>query len=538
MNQFALMKLTYPQYPKVPTGPRRTLLALAVFFFLVLVVWLLGIIYVYFHTGAEWGIPPAFAGNTLSLHTPPAKWEQLQPELGEAPDEYLQSEIEAAYLEAWQALNYAYREKDNAIWKDHFAESLWPELDSLLSQQQAFQVEQADLSHHLYLYAFSLDKQLVAFTDKGVLLKKKIAPTTEGEVLYNDLQAADFDVVMTLDDGRWKVRHLRRKTYTPQADGVASIADSVKVRSRQGHFLVGHKPFSPAGINYYPKATPWFDFWQQFDSTVIRQDLALIKELQLNTVRTFVFYELFGGSALQDSMLHKLDTFMDLAAEHDLKVVLTLFDFLPGYAIRYYGSHEKHLRQLLSRYRHHPALLAWDLKNEPDLDFETHGRNTVLDWLAYMAGRARAYDPDHPLTIGWSAAGEATLLKDKLDFISFHYYRTPDSIGIHLSNLRAEIPEKMIMVSEFGLPTYQYWWMPGGHSEEEQARYYQAFLDTVAVHPGTSFISWTLYDFPNLPDNVFGGPFWKTIPQKHYGIIRADGQHKPAAGILSRWDDH
>lgn len=527
--------MIYPQYLKANRAPRRTLLALTVLLLLGLVVWIMGMVMVYFHSGAEWGVPAPYAKNTLSQNTPEANWMKLEPELGEAPDAYLSREIGDAYLEAWQALNYAYRQKDREVWKDHFAESLWLEMDSLLLEQQDFLVNQADLSHHLYLHAFALDKQLVAFSDKGVRIKKKIADRREDHAFYNHIQRADFEVVMTLDDGKWKIRHFRRQPYSPQPESLLPLPDTLKVEVQQGQFRVGGKPFYPVGINYYPMQTPWFDFWTRFDTSVVRKDLELIRDLQLNTIRTFVFYDLFGGPDLQPAQLRHLDDLLDIAQQNGLKVILTLFDFLPDYQIQSYPSHEKHLKQLLTRYRHHPALLAWDLKNEPDLDFPVHGQEEVLDWLTYMAQRARIYDPDHPLTIGWSDAGSATRLAGNLDFLSFHFYRSPDSLRHQLDRIQAQAPDKMIVISEFGLPTYQYWWLPGGHTEAEQADYYQQVLSTSTAYPSVAFISWTLYDFPVLPDNVFGGPIWKTAPQKHFGIVRTDGQLKPAARILSNW---
>lgn len=523
------------QHIKATKAPRRTMLSLAVLILLGFAVWIIGAVFSYFHTGAEWEVPAPYAGNTLSKNAPTASWEALEPAIGEAPDAFLQKQISEAYLEAWQALHYAFRHKNHEVWKDHFAESYWPTLDSLLQSQEDLAVSQADLEHHLYLEAFALDKQLVSFIDKGVRIKKKITNQQSGMLIYNAIQQADFEVVMTLDDGKWKVRHLVRKAYTPPIGNGYPVADSMRVQAGAEHFLIGDEAFQVAGINYYPQETPWFDFWLEFDTAVVRRDLARIRDLNLNTVRTFVFYDLFGGAEPTEAMLTRLDTFMDLAAQFELKVVLTLFDFLPSYDIEFYASHEKHLLAMLNRYRHHPALLAWDLKNEPDLDFENHGRATVLDWLAYMSERVGVYDPDHPMTIGWSDASKASLLAEKLDFISFHFYISPDSLASYLNDIQQRVPDKTIMVSEFGLPTYNVWWLPGGHTEAEQAEYYQSILSTLAEYPNTSFISWTLYDFPELPDQVFGGPVWRTLPQQHYGIIRTDGRAKAAAAVLSGW---
>ncbi|KAA3631201.1 MAG: hypothetical protein DWQ02_16715 [Bacteroidetes bacterium] len=95
--------------------------------------------------------------------------------------------------------------------------------------------------------------------------------------------------------------------------------------------------------------------------------------------------------------------------------------------------------------------------------------------------------------------------------------------------------DKPVLITGFGLPSFKSF-IPGrGHSETDQANHYQEVLEVLEQHESTAFISWTLYDFPKLPGNVFGGPFWRKKPQKHFGLIKTDYRHKPAAKIISNW---
>jgi endo-1,4-beta-mannosidase len=48
------------------------------------------------------------------------------------------------------------------------------------------------------------------------------------------------------------------------------------------------------------------------------------------------------------------------------------------------------------------AILAWDLKNEPNLDFENRDKSNVLSWLEHMITVVKENAPNHLVTIGWS----------------------------------------------------------------------------------------------------------------------------------------
>lgn len=506
---------------------------MTVLLMLALVVWLMSTVMVYFRTGAEWGLPADFSPNALLEYAPRANWVQAVPVFGEAPDTFQLQQIERGYLEAWQALNLALRTRDTTILKDHFAETVRPELQQLISQQEGYWIEQADLSHRLSLHTFALDKQLAAFQDRGVRIKKRIIAQEGEQYIYSGVQSADFDVVMTLDDGKWRIRHLQRRPGEGWENDRPAGADSNRVMIVDRRFQIDGRAYRPKGINYYPMQSPWFDLWRSFDADVINKDFTIIRDLGFNTIRIFIFYELFGGGDVDPQMLEKLEKLLDLADAQGLKVMVTLFDFLPNYDIRQYPKHERHLRQIILHVRQHPALLAWDLKNEADLDYDNHGRRPVQEWLSYMLSRVREYDPLHPVTIGWSSAQAATALSDQVDFLSFHFYEPVSVLSDRLDTLSAAAKGKAVMISEYGLSTYQTAWWPGGYSEAEQAEYYRQVLNILAGYQDVSFLSWTLYDFPDIPEGVFSGSRRQKSLQKHYGIIRTNGEPKPAAAVLN-----
>jgi endo-1,4-beta-mannosidase len=181
----------------------------------------------------------------------------------------------------------------------------------------------------------------------------------------------------------------------------------------------------------------------------------------------------------------------------------------------------------VSRFKNHDAILAWDIKNEPNLDFNSRGKKTVLAWLDHILLLVKSIDNQHLVTIGWSNTESAHLLKDKLDFVSFHYYEDKANFEQSYLDLKAKIPNKQIILGEFGESSYGGFWKPFVGSEKKQATYFKE-MQQVLTAQNISFMSWTLYDFEDIPASVVGSRPWRTNPQKKFGFIDKDGNRKKA----------
>jgi len=286
------------------------------------------------------------------------------------------------------------------------------------------------------------------------------------------------------------------------------------------------------GVNYYPQDTPWWNFWLQFDSKIIRKDLLAIKQLKMNTIRVFVPSDGVIPGLQFKVMLDKLEKLMDECSQLNIQVMITLFDFPVSFDYSYYTKSEMQLKILMERFKDHPALLGWDLKNEPDLDFKIHGKKKVVQWLDYLIERARLYDPNHILTIGWSSPEAAINLADKLDLISYHYYRDPKSLKLDMLKLKRAVNNKPLLLQEFGLPSNRKWYKPLAYSEDDQADYLAEFKSEMEEN-NLPYLLWTLYDFTDIPTQVFGYKRWANSKQKYFGLIDKNGRKKPAYYIFS-----
>jgi endo-1,4-beta-mannosidase len=69
------------------------------------------------------------------------------------------------------------------------------------------------------------------------------------------------------------------------------------------------------------------------------------------------------------------------------------------------------MRKIVSTFKNHKAILAWDLKKN-NLDFENRDKDNVLNWLNHMVSVIKIR-PNHLVTIGWSNSYETTRLADR-----------------------------------------------------------------------------------------------------------------------------
>lgn len=119
-------------------------------------------------------------------------------------------------------------------------------------------------------------------------------------------------------------------------------------------------------------------------------ELDLIQAAGFNTLRVFLWYEpLFTcrpeAAIPNEAALAIVDTLFDQAGERDLKLIVT-FNDLPDLTFRPlytdWAHYDAQTVYLVRRYRNEPAILAWDLCNEGDLDYSLHQQATAVDCKA------------------------------------------------------------------------------------------------------------------------------------------------------------
>ena len=494
----------------------RSVLIGTYFMMISILIFLISSLFSYFNTGADRSAMLHTEVKTIDQYVPKVSWKDDGNE-GRYVDPQTLSSIESDYLDAWYVKHIANKTNLKNGIDDFYTKSARKNLFNFIehNKEENMSIESTTLAHNPDILFFSEDGQLVVLEDKNVIEYKKVIK--DNKPVIETTETSDYKGVFLLEDGFWRIRHLV-KEHTSEFDKtiLPSLMNSSNIK----------------GINYYPQATPWDMFGANFDLKIIKKDFKIIKKAGLNTIRIFVPYEDFGKAKVKESKLEKLEQVLDAADKRRLKVVVTLFDFYGNYDVLDWTLNHRHAEIIVSKFKDHKAILAWDVKNEPNLDFESRGKELVISWLEHLIILIKSIDKNHAVTIGWSNIKSAEILKNSLDFVSFHYYEDVHDFEKKYDNLKKVIPNKPIVLGEFGISSYSGAWKPFGSSEKIQAAYYKE-MQKVLTKKNLSFISWTLYDFDTIPKEVVGMLPWRVNPQKEFGFINTNGVKKPAFDYIS-----
>jgi hypothetical protein len=327
-------------------------------------------------------------------------------------------------------------------------------------------------------------------------------------------------------------------TCTPQqiAASLAAVGDYQSspltdfIEITGSGFTLNDEPYPVRGINYYPARYPWRRFLTETDTTALHTEFTLMRDAGFNTLRIFLWNEaLFicpGSPAVpHPDHLQRLDTVIRLAADYDFRLIVTLND-MPDPTLY---TNPPHVQQqtafIITRYRDEAAIMAWDLRNEGDIDYGTHHafpaiatREEVLDWLDTTAQQVRALDSRHLITAGWLYNPEDTI--PYVDFISFHHWTPAADLPARLTPIRTTKP---ILLQEFGYSTQRL-------TPDQQARMISEVIAESQSLAG--WMIWAAFDFP-LDRSCYPSPCQSPDNQEHYfGLWTSDYTPKPALKML------
>ncbi|OUR98362.1 glycosyl hydrolase family 5 [Flavobacteriales bacterium 33_180_T64] len=474
-------------------------------------------LFAYLNTGAD---------RSAMLHTEIRKIDQYLPKItwtpilneGRPMDSVNLKTIENDYLDAWYVKHIAYQSNLTTGIEDYYTDNARLNLYRFveLNSAEDITVESTTLEHHPTLEFFSEDGQMVVITDNDVIEYKRLFK--KKKLILETTEKSTYKVIMLLEDGFWRIRHLVKET-----------SDAYQIENSE----IATNHLNVKGINYYPQDSPWDMYGNAFSKDTIGKDFKIIKSAGLNTVRIFVPYEDFGKADISNDKLDKLEQTLDVAEANNLKVIITLFDFYGDYSVLDWTLNMHHAETIVSALKDHNALLAWDIKNEPDLDFKSRGKDKVISWLDHMINLVKSTDKNHPVTIGWSNTQSATILKDRVDFVTFHYYEDLKDLKTSITTLSKKTAHKTLVMGEFGISSYSGFWRPFGNSDKDQADYHKKAQDIIA-DTNLQYISWTLYDFTDIPKDVVGRLPWRKNAQKEFGFINKNGAKKESFKYISR----
>lgn len=492
----------------------RTLLILSFLAINTLVLFGISSVLAYMNTGAERSSILNLNNKQASVFHPQVKWVVDNYD-GISIAEQSLHRIENDYLRAWQIRQNALLNNTTKGIDIYYTNSAKQKLMEVvkLNTAQNITINSTTLNHQLYLKFYSADGRLVVFDDKNVHQVSEINDNQTSLITQQELH--NYKVMMLLEDGYWRIRHMQLNSVEQLSpiDTTAQLYKPIKIENIKG-------------TNYYPKNSPWDMFGNNFNELQLDKDLQLMQDMGLNSVRIFLQYQDFGGAIVKPEKLKKLKVFLDLAYQRKIYCIVTLFDFYGNYDVTDWVITQKHAKQIVEHFKDHPGILAWDIKNEPDLDFASRGQERVLSWLDNMVRNIKTWDNNHMVTIGWSNTESAHHLSNQLDIVSFHYYKNLELFNQDVNALKSKVKGKQIVLQEYGYSSYNGIWNGFSGSEEDQANYY-AKIQSLIHEQELPYLFWTLYDFKEVPNSVVGWRPWRKKPQRFYGCFDAKGNRKP-----------
>ncbi len=346
------------------------------------------------------------------------------------------------------------------------------------------------------------------------LLEKR---TTEGTSIPPDCSAASLQAVAN-----------NLPPYAP-------FLNTDFVTLHDGAFFVGDMSYQVRGVNYYPARYPWRRFLTQTDPDTVNTELQLLKAAGFNTLRIFLWNEALFACPTQSAIpiqatFSRLDTIIHTAASQGFRLIVTLNDLADLDAL-YSSSNavQEQTRFILDRYRDEAAILAWDLRNEGDIDYGTnnngngkYSRDTVLNWLASYSAFVHSVDSHHLITAGWLYDNESTA--PAVDFISMHHWTDKADLQTRVAAIRSKT-DKPILLEEFGYSTFRV-------SPQEQRDKIMSIVEVSKPNHLLGWLIWTAFDFPL--DATCIPPACPSVDnaEHHFGLWHSDYTAKPVIEAL------
>jgi len=308
----------------------------------------------------------------------------------------------------------------------------------------------------------------------------------------------------------------------------AGTSSAAFVSVKNGHLYSGDSRLFVRGINYYPKGKVWNDFWSGFDAAEVRRDLGTIRSMGFNCIRIFLQYDSFGRENLDNGAAAKLSMVLSAAADEGLKVIVTLFDRIDPrtfYSPWNYPKIDKHLESLVPLFSSDPAILCWDVKNEPDLDYRFNLNSGVVnDCISRIVVKVRSLDANHLITVGYlnPPPGQAAA---QCDILSFHFYAAAEKLPAAIDSAKFIAKGRPVLLEEFGFTTsgIRSFKAP---ANEVQDKYFSSVLSSVFGGDIDGFFVWTLYDHPRDTEIE--------ERERSFGMIGLNGSLKPASKLIPK----
>ena len=336
------------------------------------------------------------------------------------------------------------------------------------------------------------------------------------------------------------------------------------VRLKGTYFTNEQGRFIPVGAHWVP-AQAALDWTQAWDEVSIEADFAKMQDLGFNTVRLDLFWAWFEPRPgdYNPEAFAQLDFLVKLA--HKYQIYLHPALFIGGEVGEAYwdvpwrhGRHPHadpemlslqtdHAAELARHYKDEPAILAWDLTDEPPfwiVSSETTDA-MAINWTRLIAGAIRQEDPETPLVVGISMDDLAhgpfrpDLITKEVDFFSAHPYSIyepglfPDPMlsnrGTYCGAFQTLLgygAGHPVMIHELGASSAQF-------TPERIAAFDRTTMYSSLAAGANGFLLWCFTDA--APETYKRAPYLRAPHETQFGLTTWDRQDRPQGVELRKF---
>ena len=315
-------------------------------------------------------------------------------------------------------------------------------------------------------------------------------------------------------------------------------------------------PFYPWGAHWVPAVSglQWNLQWNPAD---IEKDFILMKSLLYNTVRLDLFWAWFEPypGVYNEQAVEQLDFLIELAHRYEIYLHPTFFiggevgeaywDVPWRHGRHPHGDAEMlrlqtdHAAYFAKRYATEPAILAWDLTDEPPfwIAIQQTTDAMAINWTRLIAGAIRKYDPNHVLCVGTAVEDlshgpfRPDNLAEEVDFFSAHPYSiySPDLFPDAMLSLRGTYCGTFqtalsggaghpVMIHELGASSAQY-------SEERITQFNRVTMYSALGAGANGFLLWCFTDA--APEIFKKAPYLRAPHETQFGMTTWDRKERP-----------
>lgn len=413
--------------------------------------------------------------------------------------------VAAAYIRAWAALGRYQTDGNTDELFDTFSGEARTAAEGIAHTGPT---ATWDVKHTLQLTFYALDGATIAFTDGGASILRTEG-TGPGETVI--MAHENYQAVMVLEDGYWRIRQLRRGSASGLETVAASSAGATLTTGVAAHALVTLHDFT--ATEYRPNS------WSRHATNSMLRDLRQAKRLGLTALRVPLPLAQFGEPAKDTEALHQLATLLNIAQQVGIGIEPVLLDGLADLSPASWVQANAEATAVVQAAHQSPALIAWDLADRPDVRTAGAATSTEIRALfVQLSETVRNLDAVTPLTISWSTTTDAIdpAMASLVDAVTVHLTGTA-TVANAINQLRTLAPTRPAIIVVTGLTT-DGGWQPEPRTETSQA------YDIAAVLLAADRAALTGVSVQTLRD---------TVAQPASGLLRANQSLKPAAHLFS-----